>query len=360
MFPLNLLSKSQKYAIAQWFETQAMKWYRERHINRTEGQRHLDAQNWKEAERHFVLALGERRHSTTRTIELSLGLAKAQRCQHKFPDAEQVVHAAIDLAAKQGTRSLHARALDTLVEIQMDRGRFAEAQKTAEENLRLEMGQMKPNKDRLAQCSRRIAAALAKSGRLNEAAATFQKAIGYADKPLGVDEEYGPEHLEVAGMHGELGMLYRQMGNHTEAQRLLRKALKIHRAVTGVESHEASTDIQHLAVSLEEAGDVDGAVKEYERLLSLQQRQVGIVPEESADAEVRLAALYLKVGRTGPAQELLTHAVSVLERVQGPRLVVALRTLADLQDLLGRSENAKHSRERALSITLKQSSTVSK
>ena len=360
MFPLNLLSKSQKYAIAQWFETQAMRWYRERHINRTEGQRHLEAQNWREAEKHFAMALGERRHSATRTIELSLGLAKAQRCLHKFSEADQVVHAAVDLAAKQGNRSLQAGALDALVEVQMDRGRFAEAQKTAEENLRLEMGQMKPNQERLALCSRRIAAALAKSGRLNEAAAIFQKAIGYADKPLGVDQEYGTEHLEIAGMYAELGMLYRQMGNHTEAQLLLRKALKIHRAVTGIESHEASIDIQNLAASLEQAGDVEGAVKEYERLLSLQQRQVGIVPEDSADAEVRLAALYIKAGRTGPAQELLTHAVSVLDRVQGPRLVAALKTLADLQDLLGRSEKAKQTREQALSVTLKQSSGVSK
>ncbi|HME07271.1 MAG TPA: hypothetical protein VKG25_09480, partial [Bryobacteraceae bacterium] len=171
MFPLNLLSKSQKYAIAQWLESQAIGWYRERNLNRTEGQRHLEAKNWREAERHFLLALGERRHSSSRTIEMSLGLAKAQRCQNKFSDAEQIVHAAIDLAAKQSSRALQSNALDALVEIQMDRGVFAEAQKTAEENLRLETAQMKPNKQRLALCSRRIANALAKSGRLHEATA---------------------------------------------------------------------------------------------------------------------------------------------------------------------------------------------
>jgi len=357
MFPLNLLSKSQKYAIAQWLESQAIGWYRERNLNRTEGQRHLEAKNWREAERHFLLALGERRHSSSRTIEMSLGLAKAQRCQNKFSDAEQIVHAAIDLAAKQSSRALQSNALDALAEIQMDRGRFAEAQKTAEENLRLEMAQMKPDKQRLALCFRRIANALAKSGRLHEATANFQKALSYAEKPLEVDQDYGPEHLESADLYTELGTLYRQMGNHSEAQRLLRKALKIHRTVSGIESQEASLDIQYLAVSLEETGDVEGAVKEYERLLNLQQRQVGIVPEESAEAEVRLAALYVKAGRSGPAQELLSHAVSVLEREQGPRLVAALKTLADLQDQLRRPDDARRSRERALSVTLKASAT---
>ena len=359
MFPLNLLSKSQKYAIAQWFETQAMAWWRERNLNRTEGERHLDAQNWVEAERHFQLALGERRHSAARTIELSVGLAKAQRQQRKLIEAEQIVRAAVDLAAQQGSRALQAKTLDELVDIQMDQCRYGEAQKTAEENVRLESTQMKPNKERLASSSRRIALALAKSGRLNEAAATFQKALTYCEKPLAVGEDFGPEHLESAGLYAELGMLNRQMGDHAEAQRLLRKALKIHHAVSGIESQEATMDIQNLAVSLEEAGDVDGAAKEYERLLSLQQRQVGIIPEESAEAEVRLAALYIKAGRTGPAQELLDHAVSVLERGQGPRLVTALKTLADLQEHLGRLENAKRSRERALSITLKQAATVS-
>lgn len=359
MFPLNLLSKSQKYAIAQWFEKQAISWYRERNGNRTEGHRHLDAQNWTEAEKHFSMALAERRHSTDRTIELSLGLARAQRGQHKLSEAEQIVRAALDLASKQGSSSLHFRSLDALAQVQMDRSHFADAQKTAEESLALEAAQLKPNNQRLGLASRRIAAALVKSGRLKEAMATYQKALAYVEKALGVDEQYGTEHLETATIHAELGMLFRQMGNHSEAQQHLRKALKIHRAVSGIESQQASLDIQNLALSLDEAGDLDAAVREYERLLSLQQRQVGIIPEDSAEAEVRLAALYIKAGRTGPAQELIAHAVSVLERNQGPRLVAALKTLADLQDLLRRPEEAKHSRERALSITLKEAAPAS-
>jgi tetratricopeptide (TPR) repeat protein len=358
MFPLNLLTKQQKYAIAQWFETQAVAWYKNRNMNQTEGQRHLDAQNWREAEKHFLLALAERRHSTETTIKLSLGLAKAQRRLNKLFEAEQIVRSAMDLSAKHGSRSLHSDSLDSLVEVHMDQGRFAEARKIAEENLSLEAAQLKPSKPRLGLCSRRIGAALAKSGRMNEAAAAFQKAIAYIEKPLKMEEEFSAAHLETANMYAELGMLYRQVGNHPEAQALLRKALKIHRAVTGVASQEASLDLQNLAVSLEESGDLAGAAKEYERLLSLQERQVGIVPEQSADAEVRLAAIYLKEGRTGPAHELLTHAVSVLGRTPGPLLVTALQTFAELQDTLGNVEQARNARERAFNVPAKQAANA--
>jgi len=358
MFPLNLLTKQQKYAIAQWVEKQAVVWYRNRNLNKTEGYRHLDAQNWAEAEKHFLTALAERRHSTEGTIKLSLGLAQAQRRQNKLYEAEQTMRSAVDLAVKHGSRALHGDCLDSMVEIHLDQGRYAEAHNVAQENFRLEAAQLKPDHQRLGKYSSRIGTALAKSGRMTEATAAFQKALSYCEKPLKMNEDPGPEHLEAANMCAELGILFRQMGNHTEAQSLLRKALQIHRAVSGVESQAATLDLQHLANSLEESGDLDGAAKEYERLLALQERQVGIVPEQSADSEIRLAALYLKNGRTGPAQALLTHAIGVLERKPGPLLVSAWQIFAELQDMLGRGDQARSARERAARIPVKQATTA--
>ncbi len=54
-------------------------WHRQRHMNGIEGQRHLDARNWSEAEKHLALALAERRHSFKRRLDLLIGLAPAQR-----------------------------------------------------------------------------------------------------------------------------------------------------------------------------------------------------------------------------------------------------------------------------------------
>jgi eukaryotic-like serine/threonine-protein kinase len=344
--PLSLLSSSQKREIALFLEKHATRWWNQRQLNRRQGLRHLQARNWPEAERHFLLALGERRHSTERTLELTLGLAQAQRNLGRLSEAEASVRAVLDLARNSGKRSLQAQSLDALAEVQLDLGRYADALQTAEENARLEAAQSTPDGKRLALCSRRIGAALLQCGRLPDAAVALQHAVGYAEKAV------GPEHPETAGMNCELGVLYRRLGNHAEAQRVLRKALQVHRTVAGVNSHEATQDLRHLAVSLEESGDFTGAASEYERFLAMRQRQVGADPEETAEAEVRLAAIYARAGRTGPAQELLTHAISVLERNQGPRFALALNTLGDLEEELGRDDNAKRSRDRASRVAV--------
>src|ERR1700674_2291175 len=84
--------------LAAWATPRLQEWHRQRHMNRVEGQRHLDARNWTEAEKYLTIALAERRHSSKRRLDLLLGLAQAQRRQAKLVEAEQTVHVAIQLA----------------------------------------------------------------------------------------------------------------------------------------------------------------------------------------------------------------------------------------------------------------------
>src|SRR5712692_10209399 len=113
--------------LAAWATPHIKEWHRRRHLNRLEGQRHLDARNWTEAERHLDLALAERRHSPKRRIELLLGLEKAKLRQRKLPEAEQTARMAIDLAAQTKDHSMHSRALDALVDVHLEQGKYAEA-----------------------------------------------------------------------------------------------------------------------------------------------------------------------------------------------------------------------------------------
>src|SRR5579862_4107472 len=103
--------------VAHWAEPHVKEWHRKRHFHRVEGQRHLAASNWGEAEKHFTLALAERRHSKQRRCELLLDLQHAQRRQRKLEEAGQTAQAAMQAA---GTRSLRARAQDSLVDLQLE------------------------------------------------------------------------------------------------------------------------------------------------------------------------------------------------------------------------------------------------
>lgn len=330
--------------LAAWATPHVQEWHRQRHVNRTEGQRNLEARNWTEAEKYLALALAERRHSAKRRVELLLGLAKAQRHTHKFAEAQQTVSTAIEVATQN--HALRSQAMEALVDIQLDQARYTEAETTITEIARLEGSQSKQDNARLARCSRKLGTVLLKSERHAEAMEAFHQAASLSEKA------YGKEHVETANSLVELGALYREKGDHAEAQRHLRRAMHIHRGALGAESHEATQSLYHLAASLEESGDVEGAAEEFERLLALRARQVGADPQETADAQVRLAVLYIQARRPAPARELLTQAIGVLEGKGGQRLAVALEAMASMDEQMGRTEDAKRLRERASSLAI--------
>ncbi len=256
-------------------------------------------------------------------------------------EAEQSADKAIQLANQSRNCSFGARALDALMDIQLDQAKYAEAEQTAREIMDLEGSQSKPDNALLAKCHRKLGSALLRIGRDSDAVQAYRQAAVLAQ------QAFGAEHAETANACAELGMLYREKGEHAEAQRQLRRALQIHRETLGPDSHEATQDLHHLAASLEDSGDPSGAAAEFERLLALRARQVGCDPQQTAEAQVRLANLYLNVRRTGPAKELLTQAIGTLERKTGPALATALEAMARAEEQFGRVEDARQWRQKA-------------
>src|SRR6266481_4216683 len=257
--PTRLFRLGIRFAV--WVEPYVKEWHRQRHHNRVTGQQHLASRNWSEAEKHLSLALGERRHAAKKRIELLLDLEQAQRHQRKFTEAEQTARTALDLAGKGRNHSGQSRAMEALVDIHLDQGKWTEAEKATAEIARLEGARSKPDHARLAKSSRKLGTALLRSGRKAEALEAFHESAKLCT------QIHGENHTETAASFVELGMLYRQHGEHTEAQRHLRRALEIHRKIGGSDSHEATQDLYNLAASMAESGDLDGAVTEFERLL---------------------------------------------------------------------------------------------
>jgi tetratricopeptide (TPR) repeat protein len=328
-----------------WVEPYVKEWHRQRHHNRTQGQHHLASKNWIEAEKHLSLALDERRHAVKKRLDLLLELQEAQRHQRKFVEAEQTARKALDLAAGARNQSGQSRAMEAVVDIHLDQGKWAEAEQATAEIARLERARPKPDHARLAKSSRKLGTALLNSGRKAEALAAFHESAKLCE------QTHGANHAETASSFVELGMLYREHGDHAEAQRHLRRALQIHRKIGGPESSEVTQDLYHLAASLAESGDFDGAIGEFERLLAMKDRQVGGDRRETAEAQVRLAVLYLHAERPAQAYELLMQAIGYLERKKGEQLLLAMETMACVQEQMGRFEDANHWREKAAKMT---------
>jgi tetratricopeptide (TPR) repeat protein len=218
--------------LTAWATPRVKEWHRERQLNFTEGHRNLETRNWTEAEKHLALAFAERRsRSGKQRVELLLGLAKAQRHQHKLVEAEHTAHQAIDVAAKARDHSGRLLAMEALVDVQLEQIKYAEAERTIKEIQRLEESRPKPDHALLARCSRKLAGALLKSSRQAEAMEAFQRAADLSE------QGFGPDHPETASTLAELGEMYRQQGNQVEAQRCIRRALQIHRATLGADSY---------------------------------------------------------------------------------------------------------------------------
>jgi tetratricopeptide (TPR) repeat protein len=326
---------------AAWVTPHVKEWHRKRHLNRVEGERNLTVRNWSEAEKHLTLALAERRHSSQQRLDLLLGLQEAQRKQGKASDAEQTAQQAIDLAATAKNKVLQSKALDALVDLQLDQKKYSDVEKTFAQIETLEHSLKKPDYKRIASSSRKLGTAFLNSGRAEEAMKAFERAAQLSEKA------FGPDHLETANALTELGHRYSEKGDHMEAQRCLRRALDIHSAASGVDSHDATRDLFYLASSLEKAGDVEGAAGQYERALAVRERQIGGDREQTAETQAHLAAIYTRAGRTSAARELLIHAIGVLERKKGDeRLEFALETMASVEDLLNRPMEAERWREK--------------
>src|ERR1700722_9671317 len=126
--------------MAAWATPHVQEWSLERSLNRTEGERHLKARNYAEAEKYLSLAVteaDERCHSV-RKVQFRLYLAEAQRKQGKLPEAEQTLRTALEHTAQISNPVGYVQCLDPLGEIFPGGGNFPAMEEVLEEAVRIE------------------------------------------------------------------------------------------------------------------------------------------------------------------------------------------------------------------------------
>jgi tetratricopeptide (TPR) repeat protein len=329
-----------------WSGTKAVRlqpWSLDRSRDRTEGERLLKAREFAAAEIHLTAAAADaekRGHSAYKRIHARLLLADAQRKQFHGPNqetrpdklaaAELTVRSAIELAARANNRDAYMQCLDALGDIFWDQCNFAAVEKVTRDALEIESGLAHPEPLRMARRIHRLGMVHHQAGRSSEAIPMLEKAVAIHE------QTFGPDDLETGNQLTALGVVYRAQGNHEEAQRCLRRAMKIHEKTCGMHSMEAIEDLQHLAGSLEESGDLGAAAGLYERMLLFKNREIGGDMAELAELQLGMATLYVNWQNYSRARELLLECVATFRRKGGVQLAVGYETLGYVEECSGR------------------------
>jgi tetratricopeptide (TPR) repeat protein len=316
----------------------------DRNWNRAEGERLLAAREFKEAEYYLALAVSEAdRHglSSAKRVRLRLQLAEAQRKLDQLGRAEETIRAAAAIAAKTSDSTGYLMCLDALAELFMIQENFPAAEKLSQEGIRIETMLPHPDPLRVARRVHRLGIARYRTYPSADVLPALQKGLELHEAA------YGSEHAETTRVLSELGSIYRAQGRHEDAQRCLRRSLRFHQNWLGPEHPVSMQDLHQLAGSLEESGDIEGAAAEYERVILLRQRMLGEDPDELAEMQFSLANLYIGWGIYPRSRELLAECVGTFSRKAGPRLAVALETLAQVEEISGRFHDAVRELDRA-------------
>ncbi len=315
---------------------------------RREGERLFEASDYAGAELHLAQAIvdsEQRQEPPNQRISLRLEMGEAQRRQfaaggdlRKLAAAEETVRSAYDLATRTNERELLMECLDTLGAIEADRGNLEEAARLIEEASAIE-AKSKPMQ--VARRQRRLGSLRQRQGRLQEAADLLAACAATHEREL------GENHASTAHRLSDLSAVHLAMGNHAEAQRCLRRSIRVHEQQSGLESPQAMADLKMLTESLEASGDIDGAAAQWERVLNLKLRVVGADMDLVAEAQWELAVRFMGWRRYSRARELLMEAVGTFKRTGGPRLAHGYEALAQLEEDTGHYNEALRELSRA-------------
>ena len=319
-------------------------WTIDRNWSRAEGERLLKDQQYEEAEPYLAEAVAETdRYSTSviKRVRLRVQLAEVQRKVNKLTEAEATLRKATELAAECADSASYLLCLDSLAEVFMAQNKFDAVEKLCQEGIRIETKLPHPDPLRMARRVHRLGISRYKEGRSDDAIAALEKGFQLHE------QAYGAEHEETLRVASELGAIYRAEGLHHAAQTCLRRSLRHYQSTYGIDDSRALHDLHQLAGSLEESGDTEAAAHEYERVMDLKERILGLDLDELAEMQFSLAGLYIGWGNYPRARELLQQAAATFRRKSGPRLAVAYETLAQVEEYSGRFHDAVRELDRA-------------
>jgi CHAT domain-containing protein/Tfp pilus assembly protein PilF len=237
--------------------------------------------------------------------------------------------------------------LSTEFDRQAAAGKYAEAEKTAQQMRRLAEGPLAKDEKLLGQSLDHEGRACLELDRYAEAETLVKQALAIREKVL------GPAHPDVAQSLTTLGWLYDRQGRYAEAEPLLRRALAIREKALGPAHADVAQSLTTLGLLLQARDRFAEAEPVLRRALAIREQALG--PDNPAVAQSlnNLGLLYRRIARYTEAEPLLKRSLAIREKALGPEhpdVALTLSNLAALYQLQGRHTEAESLVRRALAM----------
>ena len=164
---------------------------------------------------------------------------------------------------------------------------------------------------------------------------------------------HGPEHPDVAEQLLRLGMSLRRVGQHEEAETVLRGSLAMVQRLTPSDRENISRHTMHLAILMHHRERLDEAEQLYRTHLAMQEELFGPDHPRMSGPLRNLAAVLRSKGDLDEAERLSRRDVAIAERAFGDQHSNYSQSIAFLSRILqtrGRLQEAEALRRRELAI----------
>ena len=169
----------------------------------------------------------------------------------------------------------------------------------------------------------------------------------------GVDDEITNQPAVEAELRNRIGNVYREIGNHKEAEQMHRSALDIRRQLFGPEDPMVAESLNDLALDLQAENKPVEAAKTFTDALAIRQQLFGMTNADTATSLNDLGAVYRDEKRLNEAEALTRQVLQIRIDLFGEtNLVVAdsLRNLSIIQGDQGKWVEAEATAQEVLAI----------
>lgn len=246
-------------------------------------------------------------------------LGEIFRTQSNLADAWSASEKALSLLAQAphppqaDSEAVRAEILRQLATLEYDRGNPLEAERYAQESLRLLLRISAPETTEQALSTmHKISLLYLMQGRAEQALAIDEQALKLAERNL------GPEHPSLIRCLNELCTLRYQQGEIEHSESLMERALAIAENAYGPDSPERIRLLHTLGYLYRDQGRIADAKRTFEQSAGLCEKSLGANHPDLARSHVHLGELYRVEGKYEEAERCLERGCAITENSLGP------------------------------------------